>query len=424
MVALWAWISSRTGTEGAARDPFAPGGARRAILGDVLLTALIVTAAAAAEPQKSKLATCPWCKDDPELMAAAGVVTHGPMPMGPATSAEFVEELPASQWIFLETAHIRWASSLPEQRIDLDQRERVEAELARLRELLPAVPKEARKLDPWLRLHLIAMKGEDLYTRFQAVIRVTDADFPAERRKDKPFMGAGVYLGEKDKFEVSLHANRATHQLFTRSFSGAQVTNALRWHFPGLHKMHASLPCEDPDLRQDRWLFPHIGHNLSHLFFSAYKHFSYDPPLWLDEGLALCLEKEIDPRSTTNEGEEGSFRDATYPADWSDAVRKMLARGRSKPFAELMYLKEVGALDRDALFTVWSMVRFLIDTQPEGLAALCGGVKGQLDEQGSPTGKDLPGLQRRLLKEILGSTPQSLGEVWRAWASEPPPAKK
>lgn len=391
----------------------------------MLVSALIVTSAAVfMAPQKPKFDTCPWCKNDPELMAAAGVVTHGPMPMGKETSVEFTAALPASQWIFLETAHLRWASSLGEQKVDREDRARVEPELDRLRKALPDVPREVKKLDPWLRLHLIAMKGEDVYARFQELMRVTDADFPAERRADGPFMGAGAFLGEKDKFEITLHANRTTHNLFTRSFSGAQVTNALRWHFQGLHKMHASLPCEDPDLRQDEWLFPHIAHNLSHLFFSAYKHFSYDPPLWLDEGLALCIEKEIEPRSTTNEGEEGSFRDATYPADWSDAVRKMLSRGRSKPFAELMYMKEVGALDRDALFTVWSMVRFLIDTEPAGFAQLCGGVKGQLDEHGVPTGKDLPSLQRKLLKEIFAWTPQSFSEVWRAWASEPPPPTK
>ncbi len=392
-----------------------------------MLTAAIVVTAAAflAEPQKPKVATCPWCKNDPALMAAAGIVSHGPMPIGTKTSVEFAAELPASQWIFLETAHLRWASSLPDQRVDLEERERVEAELARLREKLPGVPREVKKLDPWLRLHLIAMKGEELYARFQTLLRVTDADFPAERKADGPFMGAGKFLGEKDKFEVTLHANGTTHNLFTKEFSGAQVTNALRWHFPGLHKMHASLPCEDADLKQDKWLFPHIAHNLSHLFFAAYKHFSYDPPLWLDEGLALCLEKEVDPRSTTNEGEEGSFRDATYPADWPDATRKMLARGRAKSFAELMYTKEVGALDRDGLFTVWSMVRFLIDTQPEGLAKLLGGVKGQLDEQGSPSGKDLPGLQRKLMKDVFGWTPQAFDEVWRAWASQPPvPEKK
>jgi hypothetical protein len=383
-----------------------------------LVLALLVTAAPL-PAQKAKAATCPWCKEDPALMKAAGIVSHGPMPVGTMTSAELARDLPASQWIFLETAHIRWASSLPEQKVDLEERARVEAELARLRAVLPGVPKEVKKLDPWLRLHLIAMKGEEFYARFQQVLRVSDADFSDERKADGPFMGAGRFLGEKDKFELVLHGNRATHQLFTKEFSGAAVTNALRWHFPGQHKMLGSLPCEDPDLRQDRWLFPHVAHVLSHLMLCAYKHFSYDPPVWLDEGLALCMEKEIEPRATTNEGEEGSYRDDRYPADWKDAVQKMLARGRQKTLAELLYVKEVGALDREALFTCWSMVRFLLDTQPEGLAKLLGGVKGQLDAKGYPSGNDLPGLQRKLFKELFGWAPAAFDEVWRAWAAAP-----
>jgi hypothetical protein len=208
------------------------------------------------------------------------------------------------------------------------------------------------------------------------------------------------------------------------SFTGARITNAVRWHFPDRHKLLASLPCEDSDLRRDRWLFPHIVHNLSHLFLCAYKHFSYDPPLWIDEGLALALEKEIDPRSTTNEGEEGSFRDATYPADWSEAVRKMLARDKAKTLAALWQVKEVGELDRDALFTCWSMARYLLDEHPGKLAEFLGGVKGQLDAQGIPSGVDLPGLQRGLLEMLFDWTPLDFDAAWRAWASKPPPDEK
>jgi hypothetical protein len=379
---------------------------------------------AATPAQKTEPGTCPWCRSDPALMAAAGVVSHGPMPIGSISSERLAQDLPAASWIFLETAHLRWASSLGEEKVDRDDKERIEAELARLRGALPSVPKEPRTLDPWLRLHLFAMKGEEFYARFQRVLRVTDADFPAERSADGPFMGAGRFLGEKDKFEVVLHSRRATHHLFTRSFSGAQVTNALRWHFKQEHKLLASLPCEDSDLRRDRWLYPHVAHNLSHLFLCAYKHFSYDPPLWLDEGLALALEKEIDPRSTTNEGEEGSFRDALYPPDWLEAVRKMLARGRQPTLAELWQVKEVGALDREALFTCWSMVRYLLDERPEQLAKLLGGVKGQHDAQGIPSGSDLPGLQRWLFKELFGWTPLEFDEVWRAWAAAPRPDAK
>jgi hypothetical protein len=371
--------------------------------------------------QKSKTDVCPWCKNDPELMKNAGVVTHGPMPIGPWTSADLMAKLPAAQWIALETAHMRFASSLPQTEVEFAEQERVKAELDRLRLVLPNVPVKPKYLDPWLRLHLIAMKAEDFYARFQRLLDVTDADFP-ESRGAGPFMGDGKFLGEKQKFEVVLHSSRTTHNLFTKEFSGAQVTGALRWHFPTTHKMLASIPCEDPDLKKDRWLFPHVVHNLSHLYFCAYKHFSYDPPTWLDEGIALAMEKEIDPRSATNEGEEGTYRDRIAPPDWPAQVRKMISGGDHWKMANLMRIREVGELDPDALYTSWSMARFLIDVYPKELAQLMGGLKGQLDEKGYPTGADMPGLQRKLLKEILGCTPVEFDEKWVAWATAPPPS--
>src|SRR5262245_34678845 len=99
-------------------------------------------------------------------MQAAGVVSHGPFALAEGKSDDVVATLPTSQWIFLETAHLRWASCLGEDTIEMRDRERVEAELARLRAWLPEVPVKPKKLDPWLRLHLFAMKGEDFYARF------------------------------------------------------------------------------------------------------------------------------------------------------------------------------------------------------------------------------------------------------------------
>lgn len=375
-----------------------------------LLLALAL-GAASASTQKAREAVCPWCKNDPELMQKAGIVSHGPIPIGPKGSAELVAKLPAAQWVFLETAHIRWASTLGPCNVEMEDKKRVLAELARLKQLLPTVPDEPKKLDPFLRLHLFAMKGEEFYARFQKLLGVTDADFPESRQVDGPYMGDGRFLGEKDKFELVIHTTRANHALFVVDFAGAAPTDALRWHLKPHHKMIASIPAEDSDLRKDKWLFPHVVHNLSHLCFDAYKHFSYDPPLWLTEGLALCMEKEIEPASTTNEGEEGGKSDVRGPRDYAAAARKLVAGGKQKRLAQLMPMKEVAELDETSKITAWSMVRFLLDAHPEKTARFLGGVKGQLDEQGIPSSNDLPGLQRKLMKELWDWTPVTFDEA-------------
>jgi hypothetical protein len=371
------------------------------------------------KPEKPEV--CPYCKNDPALMAAAGVVSHGPVPIADKTSAELSAHAPGATWIVLETAHLRWASSLGETSVSQKERERVDAELAQLRAVLPAVPDKPRKLDPWLRLHLYAMKGEQLYTRFQAVLQVKDADFPEAPRVEPPYMGIGKFLGEQDKFEVVLHTTRASHTRFTQSFSGVAVTDSFRWHVPKLHKFVVSAPAEDSDLREDRWLWPHVVHNLSHVFLCAYKHFAYDPPPWLDEGLALVLEKEAEPLSHTLEGEEGSYSDTRGPSDFGERARKIAASGKAKTLAQLTAAKSYDELGVDGLVQVWSITRFLLEQHPDKYALFLGRIKGQLDEKGLQTGEDLPGLQRTALKEIWGWSSADLDAAWSAWASAPAP---
>ncbi|HUR27328.1 MAG TPA: hypothetical protein VM509_04025 [Planctomycetota bacterium] len=366
-------------------------------------------------PQQKAPEVCPWCKNDPALMAKAGVLSHGPIPIGPKGSADIVATLPATQWVFLETAHLRWGSSLGTATVDLKDKPRVEAELARLRVLLPTVPEKVKKLDPFLRLHLFGMRGEELYARFQKLLRVTDADFPSERQQKGPYMGNGRFLGEADKFEVVIHGVRATHVPFTQSFTGAGVTDAVRWHFRDLHKMIVSVPAEDPDLRQDKWLFPHVAHNLSHLFFCAYKHFSYDPPVWLDEGLAHAMEKEIEPESMTTDGEEGAVNDKSGPPDWLKAARAIVASDKGRSLADLLHAKEFAELDMSANIMAWSKVRFLIDTEPERFAKFLGLVKGQLDAKGVPNGQKLDDLQRNALRDLWSWSPADFDTAWRAW---------
>jgi len=390
----------------------------------VLHVACLLAGPATALQKNKDPDVCPWCRNDPVLMQAAGVVSHGPLEIGPHGSQAIVEDLPASQWVFIETAHLRWASSLGETSVDQKDKARVQAELDRLRAFLPDVPRKARKLDPWLRLHLFAARGEELYARFQRLLGVTDADFPETRQAQGPYMGNGRFLGEKDKFEVILHTTRANHYRFTEEFTGIRVTDSFRWHVPSVHKMLVSIPAQDADLRQDRWLFPHIAHNLSHLFLVAYKHFSYDPPIWLDEGLAHAIEKEIEPRSQTTDGEEGTLRDTDGPADWEQESWRLLRKKQLPTLAQLMHVKEFGDLTIDANVICWSMLRFLIDEHPEALAKFIGGVKGQLDEAGYPTGKDLLGLQRRLLQELWGWSPAEFDEHWAQWVRSQEAAKE
>lgn len=384
----------------------------------VLAVASAVAFATARAPQAAPEA-CPWCRDDPARMAAFGVVSHGPFPFAKGDSAAPAASLPSgTAWRALETPHLRLVGNLPAERVRARDLEELEALLAPLREALPDLPKKPRELDPWLRLHLMALRFEAFYGRFQALLQVTDDSFPAERRAGEPYMGAGKYLGEKDKFELLFHQRRATHQMFTREVLGLTVTDALRWHFSPQHKMFASIPAEDPDLALDRYLVPHTVHLLAHLFLCAYKDFSYDPPIWLDEGLAHAMEREVRSESTTIDGDEGSGPHRGGHQDWKNADRALVRRGRATPLALLLRKGSFSELTQDEHKQVWSLVTFLYREHPDAFAKFLGGVKGQLDERGLPTGEDLPGLQRALFREHFGWTLAEVDAAWSRWVAE------
>lgn len=390
-----------------------------------ILSSLVCFALGAGSPsepveaqRKKQAETCPWCKDDPAILAKLSGVSHGPFEIGLGDTQAFTENFPAAQWIFLETNHMRFASSLGPQKLTAKERKRIAADLERLREIIPGMPKKLKQLDPWLRVHLLALRSEDFYTRFQKLLGVTDADFPAERDYEKPFMDDGAYLGEKQKFEIVWHSNRRTHQMYTKSVMGGSATDALRWHLSPQHRLLASIPAEDGDLRTDEYLLPHSVHLMSHLFLCAYKHFSYDPPIWLDEGLAHVMEREINPISTTLDGDEGSGPNRGGHRDWFVKEAKLAKSGKAPTFAAMLRWNAFHDLDEEAHRAAWSRVRFLVNMHPEKLARFIGGVKGQLDENGYPSGDDLVGLRRKLLKEIWGWSPNDFDEAWKAWASE------
>lgn len=386
------------------------------------LAAAALVWGSAAGQGKTKEETCPWCRDDPKVLEAASLVGHGPMPFSieGRTSADVARTLPGLTWRFLETKHLRLATSLGAEVVTLQERPRVEAELDRLRAAIPSVPKKVQTLDPWLRLHLTAMKCEELYARFQQLLRVTDADFPESRIHGQPFMGNGRYLGEKEKFELVLHANRKTHFLYTQDVTGARVNDALRWHLKNPHKMMASMPAEDGDLRQDKYLLPHVAHNLTHLLFNAYKHFSWDPPAWLDEGLAHLFELEsAKDINITFCSDEGAGPERERGKDWTALARGLAERGKNPSMATLMERKMFADLTKDEHVAAWSRVQFLASAHGESFARFLGDLKGRLDESGNPTGKDLPAFTRTKLKELWGWTPADLDTAWAAWVVRP-----
>ena len=101
------------------------------------------------------------------------------------------------------------------------------------------------------------------------------------------------------------------------------VDNAAGHAYP----RRAQVPAVEADDTGGVGLLPHTVHVMSHLFLCAYKHFSYDPPAWLDEGLAHAMEREVNPKSTTIDGDEGSGPHRGGHEDWTGDDKNSIRSG-------------------------------------------------------------------------------------------------
>lgn len=381
----------------------------------ILLTGAVLWEPRAAQDAKKKPEVCPWCKNDPKRLEASKSISHGPLLFGKNSSDEIVKRLPAPQWLFLETPHMKFASSLGAENVTLAERPRVEADLEKLRKAFPNIPKKITQVDPWLRIHLMAYRAEEYYSKFEDVLKVHDEDFPASRQATGKYMGDGRFLGERNKFELVVHSDRKTHLLYTEEHMGVRITDALRWHFKDPHRMVASIAATD-DLSSDKFLFPHVIHVATHLWFCAYKHFSYDPPAWLDEGLAHYLELDtFKDLNVTFCSDEGAGPERERSKNYLPEAKSLVDRKKATSFAELLHKKNFSDLKKEDHITAYAKVRFLAEEHPQKFAEFLGAIKGQLDEQGYPSGKDLPGLQRKLLKDLWNWTPDQFDQAFEVW---------
>ncbi|MFM1871153.1 MAG: hypothetical protein RL398_575, partial [Planctomycetota bacterium] len=124
----------------------------------------------------------PYTGKDEALMKAAGVVGYGPFAWADGkTTADVDKVLGEGRVLWMETAHFRLGLNLKSAPLPENSKPKkaLLAEVAAIHEVLPKVAEKPKKIDPWLRLHLAARRCEKAYADIQALLGVTDADFPA-----------------------------------------------------------------------------------------------------------------------------------------------------------------------------------------------------------------------------------------------------
>jgi len=405
---------------------------RIAIALAVLVASTFATSATGAPssplaPQKSEKkrlndpTLCTVCAGDPALMEAGGIVSHGGFPFGKkgGDTAKTDKHLATLDIRWIETAHFRIGFALGADKVKREDKKKFIAELTRLEKSFPKkVAPETGLLDPWLRVHLYAQRCEEIYTRFLEIVDGQSATFADGSGQWRGYyQGEGPYLGMKEKYEVLIVPNEAAHVDFLLENAGLRIRNTQRWHFVDVGSITVSMHTQQGNLRSDAGLHGHVAFNLAHNLYDGLNHYSYDTPVWLHEGLAHFMGREIDPKNNSFDGGEGAVAEMTTKSNWKPEVLKLISANEAPRMAELMALKNFGELKLVHHFTTWSMVDFLIATKPKEFGGFLWAIKRNFDPKGIPTGANLPDWHRTQFKEVLGWTYAEFDQAWRDWVA-------
>jgi hypothetical protein len=403
-----------------------PRSVRRPATHGVGLSVALVLLTAFAAPQKgdpkpNDPATCPYCKGDPELLRKAGLFSHGTFEFGINDTAG-VDALMATcdiRWV--ESAHFQIGVALGSYKIKEEEKKSIRVELERLAKVLPNVDLKPKVLDPWIRVHLYAQRCEDVYARFCELMQIKDSDFPpgtAPWNGQGKYMGEGPFLGQKGKYEVLLLPSEAAGAQFLREQYGLQTKLSQRWNLTQRDSLSLVAHTGQGGLKEDPAMHGHVAFNLAINLLDGYKHYSYDTPIWIREGLGHLIEREINPKYNTFDSSEGAVAEMTKKEKWEPEVKKMIAANQHISMAQLMSLKDYAGLTLNHHFTTWSMTDFLVKTNPGGYACLNDKLHGRTNKQNFADGSNMPDVHREAFQECLGMNYSQFEAAWIKWVGE------
>ena len=380
----------------------------------------------------------PFTKNDPKAMEKAGYVSFGPFPfgnLGPASvqNTEVDKHLHYARLIWAETKHFRIGMDLPAWVVPMDPetKGKIRTELEELAKVVPGVNPKTRTLEPWLRMHLYAQRLENLFDEFCAMAGVKPEEFPPDPSKvviqpGARYMGQGPYLGMKDKFLVLLVEKEGTYRDYLKHFIGRDSKYGQRWHCKDVGSLLFAVSAESEEgrLKHDTAMHCTVAFNVGQNLLDGFRHYSYDLPVWIREGLGHWFERRVDPKWNSFDQNEGSPADMKTTWKWEPIARRLAtAPGKCAPFPDAYTWRDFGKLTFEDHVAVWSRIDFLLAQDHAKWSKFLFAVKGRVDAQWVPDQSDLVGATRDALQAAYGISVLQFDEKWAEWAKEKYPAQ-
>ncbi len=373
----------------------------------------------------------PYTKGDQAALDKAGYVSFGPFLFADKIRTQDVEEaLGGIRVLWVETEHFKIGSTLRSYKLGSDPREdkKIDDELKRLKTKLGRPIAAKNKLDPWLRLHLFAMRVEEQYADFCQRFGIRAEDFdPAKRVEGAPFMGDGPFLGMEHKFTLLLTDKQSSVGRFLRQFCNTESPSWQRWTLPG-QSMFLGISAEalkEFSYERDSDLHATVASEIALNLVDAFRKAGRDAPFWFKAGLAHDYARRVDERSVlsavgTHHGDRNDD-----DSRWEPRVCGLVFNKAATPWKDTFAWSRWEDLKSQGHLISWSRVSWLLARKNTDRHALL----MALTERLPPDLPDAEKLEARAARQVaafqavLGKTPEEADAEWRQFVLKSYPRK-
>ncbi|MCR9246887.1 MAG: hypothetical protein NXI31_17780 [bacterium] len=364
----------------------------------------------------------PYTRGDATALERAGYESLGPFPFGENHTSLEVEALLGDEKIcWLETAHFRIGCAVSECSTaagDKVWKKKVKAELKRLRTRLPKVKPSTRRLDPWLRTHLIAQRLEDCYAEVQRDLGVTGVDFPATAMPGdtapEKYFGEGPHLGMMAKFSVLVTHRTASSARYTRSYSPRETDYPTRIYHPTYGGLGVVMAEEynNSQLATDQVLHVYLVYNVVTNLLNGYRSYGHEMPAWIQIGMAHYYARRVDPRFPVYVAGDDQEDSAFWK--WDERALGLIKFDAFRPVEELMQLATPQDFGMEDHIQAWFLVDYLLHARREATARFLREMSHPFHGRTrSPTHEEIVARQTKSFRNAFACDPEQLEATWK-----------
>lgn len=387
---------------------------RSAVLG-VVLGSAPAFGSFAQKPPEPPPAVDPYTESEAEKLAALGYERYAPFPFGDGHGTKAIEDALGLPVLWVETAHFKLGSTLPAYKVgrDAKERKRIRGELERLSERLDTVSARAKKLDPWLRLHLYAQRLEELYAEIETLLGAVDD-------------GDGPFFGMRGKFCVLLFGKASGLGRYSGHFLKREGEGALRSHYAEVDSMvyAAHMEALEGDFATDVAFHTIVTFGVVQNLLDGYRGYRHVLPLWWQEGIAHAFARRIEPRCNVN-GADASRREANAKGwDWAPRVRARVRTGATCSWETLFGWATPDEVSLPDRMVMWSRGEYLVRERPDVVRQFQRALnEPPLGSWQRPSNDVFVPGQKKALEAATGQSLEELDAAWAAFVEREYPKK-